>query len=175
MTEVRMMQNTFRGRQLALVLLSLLLSGAALAKMDDTTVNVKISGTVVANGSCTFTNSAPVAVEFGDVIINDIKDSAYKQSLPYTLVCKGDPGGKAIQMKLSGTAADFDGTLLKTDAKGLGISLQQGSTAIKPNTWFDIDPAAPPKFAAVLVKQKDASFVNGQAFNGSATLIVGFN
>ncbi|WP_174353720.1 fimbrial protein [Serratia proteamaculans] len=170
-----MMQNTFRGRQLALVLLSLLLSGAALAKMDDTTVNVKISGTVVANGSCTFTNSAPVAVEFGDVIINDIKDSAYKQSLPYTLVCKGDPGGKAIQMKLSGTAADFDGTLLKTDAKGLGISLQQGSTAIKPNTWFDIDPAAPPKFAAVLVKQKDASFVNGQAFNGSATLIVGFN
>ncbi|WP_261151438.1 fimbrial protein [Serratia quinivorans] len=170
-----MMRNTFRGRQSALVLLSLLLSGAALAQMDDTTVNVKISGTVVANGSCTFTNSAPVAVEFGDVIINDIKDSAYKQSLPYTLVCKGDPGGKAIQMKLSGTAADFDGTLLKTDAKGLGISLQQGSTAIKPNTWFDIDPAAPPKFAAVLVKQKDASFVNGQAFNGSATLIVGFN
>ncbi|CAI0803455.1 putative minor fimbrial subunit StfF [Serratia quinivorans] len=169
------MRNTFRGRQSALVLLSLLLSGAALAQMDDTTVNVKISGTVVANGSCTFTNSAPVAVEFGDVIINDIKDSAYKQSLPYTLVCKGDPGGKAIQMKLSGTAADFDGTLLKTDAKGLGISLQQGSTAIKPNTWFDIDPAAPPKFAAVLVKQKDASFVNGQAFNGSATLIVGFN
>lgn len=169
------MQNTFRGRQAVLVLLSLLLSGAALAQMDDSTVNVKISGTVVANGSCTFTNSAPVAVEFGDVIINDIKDSAYKQSLPYTLVCKGDPGGKAIQMKLSGTAADFDGTLLKTDAKGLGISLQQGSTAIKPNTWFDIDPAAPPKFAAVLVKQKGASFVNGQAFNGSATLIVGFN
>ncbi|CAI0766703.1 putative minor fimbrial subunit StfF [Serratia quinivorans] len=171
------MQNTFRGlnRKAALVLAALLLPGSALAQMDDTTVNVKISGTVVANGSCTFTNSAPVAVEFGDVIINDIKDSAYKQSLPYTLVCKGDPGGKAIQMKLSGTAADFDGTLLKTDAKGLGISLQQGSTAINPNTWFDIDPAAPPKFAAVLVKQKDASFVNGQAFNGSATLIVGFN
>lgn len=172
------MQNTFRVRQLAraLLLTTLLLSGTALAKMDhDVDVNVKISGTVVANGSCTFTNTMPVAVEFGDVIINDIKDSAYTQSLPYTLMCKGDPGGKAIQMKLSGTAADFDGTLLKTDAKGLGISLQQGSTAIKPNTWFDIDPAAPPKFAAVLVKQKDASFVNGQAFNGSATLIVGFN
>ncbi|WP_409326529.1 fimbrial protein [Serratia quinivorans] len=172
-----MMQNTFGGRQSAraLVWVSLLLSGAALAQMDDTTVNVKFSGTVVANGSCTFTNTAPVAVEFGDVIINDIKDSAYKQSLPYTLVCKGDPGGKAIQMKLSGTAADFDGTLLKTDAKGLGISLQQGTTAIKPNTWFDIDPATPPTFNAVLVKDKDASFENGQAFNGSATLIVGFN
>ncbi|TFZ49510.1 hypothetical protein E5C26_15855 [Serratia proteamaculans] len=172
MTEVRMMQNIFG---CALALASLLLSGTALAKMDDTTINVKISGTVVANGSCTFTGTGPIAVEFGDVFINDIKDSAYKQRLPYTLVCKGDPGGKAIQMKLTGTAADFDGTLLKTDAKGLGISLQNGGTALALNQWVDVDPAAPPKFDAVLVKQKDADFQNGQAFNGSATLIVGFN
>ncbi|CAI0968592.1 fimbrial protein [Serratia proteamaculans] len=174
-----MMQNTFRRRrsQVARVwaLASLLLSGIALAKMDDSTVNVKISGTVVANGSCTFTGTDPIAVEFGDVIINDIKDKAYKQNLPYTLVCKGDPGGKAIQMKLTGTAADFDGTLLKTDAKGLGLSLQKDDTAMALNQWVDIDPASPPKFAAVLVKQKDASFQNGQAFNGAATLIVGFN
>lgn len=173
------MRNTFRRRgpqaMQVLALASLLLSGTALAKMGDTTVNVKISGTVVANGSCTFTGTDPIAVEFGDVIIKDIKDSAYKQSLPYTLVCKGDPGGKAIQMKLTGTAADFDGTLLKTDAKGLGLRLQKDGKTLTLNQWIDIDPAAPPKFDAVLVKGKDASFQNGQAFNGSATLIVGFN
>jgi type 1 fimbria pilin len=172
MTEARMMQNPLGWM---LVLASLLVSGAAQAKMDDATINVKISGTVVANGSCTFTGTGPVVVEFGDVFINEIKDSVYKQNLPYTLVCKGDPGGKAMQMKLSGIAADFDGSLLKTDAKGLGISLQNAGTALALNQWVDIDPAAPPKFDAVLVKQKDASFVNGQAFNGSATLIVGFN
>lgn len=175
------MHNTLRpgGRQASracgLALMSLLLSGTALAKMDDSTVNVKISGTVVANGSCTFTGTSPIAVEFGDVIINDIKDKAYKQSLPYTLSCKGDPGGKAIQMKLTGTAATFDGTLLKTDAPGLGLSLQKDGTVMTLNQWFDIDPASPPKFDAMLVKQKDASFRNGQAFNGAATLIVGFN
>lgn len=169
------MRNTFRRRSRQAVLVSLLLSGTVLAKMDDATINVKISGTVVANGSCTFTGTDPIAVEFGDVIINDIKDKAYKQSLPYTLSCKGDPGGKAIQMKLTGTAADFDGTLLKTDAKGLGLSLQKNDKAMALNQWVDIDPASPPKFDAVLVKQKDASFQNGQAFNGSATLIVGFN
>jgi type 1 fimbria pilin len=157
------------------VLASLLLSGAAQAKMDDVTINVKISGTVVANGSCTFTGTGPVVVEFGDVFINSLKDSTYKQNLPYTLSCKGDPGDKAIQMKLSGTAADFDGTLLKTDAKGLGVSLQKNGSVMSLNQWVDIDPTAPPTFDAVLVKQKDASFVNGQAFNGSATLIVGFN
>ncbi len=163
------------GRTCGLALISLLLSGAALAKMDDATINVKISGTVVSNGSCTFSGTRPIAVEFGDVFINDIKDKAYKQSLPYTLVCKGEPGGKAIQMKLMGTTADFDGTLLTTDAKGLGLRLQKDGSDMMLNQWVDIDPAAPPKFDAVLVKQKDASFQNGQAFNGSATLIVGFN
>lgn len=172
------MQNTLgRGHQAArvLVLASLLLSGTVPAKMVDATINVNLSGTVVANGSCTFTGSGPVAVEFGDVFINDIKDRAYKQNLPYTLVCKGDPGGKAIQMKLTGTAATFDGTLLKTDAKGLGLSLQKNGTVLALNQWMDIDPASPPKFEAVLVKEKGATFQNGQAFNGSATLIVGFN
>lgn len=172
------MHNTLsRGGSWAcgLALMSLLLPGTALAKMDDATVNVKISGTVVASASCTFTSTGPIAVEFGDVIIKDIKDKAYKQSLPYTLTCKGDSDGKAIQMKLTGTAADFDGTLLKTDAKGLGLSLQKDGTVMTLNEWFDIDPASPPKFDAVLVKQKDASFRNGQAFNGAATLIVGFN
>ncbi len=159
----------------ALALAALALPGTAMAKMDDATINVKISGTVVANGSCTFTGTGPVVVEFGDVFINSLKDSAYKQNLPYTLSCKGDPGDKTIQMKLAGTAADFDGTLLKTDAKGLGISLQNAGTTLALNQWVDIDPAAPPTFDAVLVKQKDASFVNGQEFNGSATLIVGFN
>jgi type 1 fimbria pilin len=178
MTEERMMRNSLRwGRQVALAwgLASLLLPAIALAKMDDTTINVKISGTVVANGRCSFTGTRPIAVEFGDVYINDIKDSAYKQSLPYTLSCSGDPGGKSIQMKLKGTAATFDGTLLETDAKGLGLRLQKDDKTLALNTWFDIDPASPPKFAAVLVKEKGAGFQNGQAFKGSATLIVGFN
>ncbi len=174
-----MMQNTLRRRgpqtMQVLALASLLLSGTALAKMDDSTVNVKISGTVVAKGSCTFIGTRPIAVEFGDVFIKDIKDGAYKQSLPYTLDCHGDPEGKSIQMKLTGTAADFDGTLLKTDAKGLGLRLQKDGKTLTLNQWIDIDPAAPPKFDAVLVKGKDASFQNGQAFNGAATLIVGFN
>lgn len=159
----------------ALALAALALPGTAMAKMDDATINVKISGTVVANGSCTFTGTGPVVVEFGDVFINEIKDSAYKQNLPYTLVCKGDPGGKAMQIKLSGIAADFDGSLLKTDAKGLGLSLQKDDKVMALNQWVDIDPAAPPTFAAVLVKRKNTNFHNGQAFNGSATLIVGFN
>lgn len=159
----------------ALALVSLLWAGTTLAKMDDSTVNVRISGTVVANGSCTFTGTDPVTVDFGDVIINDIQGQTYKKNVPYSLSCRGDPGGKAIQMKLTGTVADFDGTLLETDAKGLGLSLQKDDKAMPLNQWVDINPASPPTFAAVLVKAKDAGFYNGQAFKGSATLIVGFN
>lgn len=145
------------------------------AKMDTTDVKISISGTVVANGRCSFAGGNPITVEFGDVYISDIAAGKYRQPLNYSVACSGDAGGKAIQMQLSGTGADFDGTLLGTDAKGLGIKLLWDKSQMDIGKWYDLDPAAPPTLEGELVKQKGADFSNGQEFNASATLKVAYN
>lgn len=154
-------------------MLVLPLSGQA--KMEPTNVKINISGTVVANGSCSFSGGKPITVEFGDVYISDIADGKYVQKLDYTVTCKGDAGGKTIQLRLKGEGADFDGSLLKTDAKGLGIRLLRNNSSMKPGSWYDLNPSAPPTLEGELVRQKGAEFSNGQAFNASATLEVAYN
>ncbi|WPU21982.1 fimbrial protein [Cedecea neteri] len=148
---------------------------SAHAVMDPTNVKVNISGTVVANGSCSFSGGNPITVEFGDVYISDIAEGKYRQKINYTVSCKGDAGGKAIQLQLSGDGADFDGKLLKTNAKGLGIKLLWNQGQIAPATWYDLNPSTPPILEGVLVRAKGAEFANGQEFSAAATLKVAYN
>ncbi|MGN7915782.1 fimbrial protein [Enterobacter sp. 22466] len=151
-----------------------LASASAQAKMDPTNVAINISGTVVANASCTFSSDTPIQVNFGDVYITDIDGGSYKTKLPYSLTCKGDADGKSIEMQLKGTSASFDDNVLQTDVKGLGIKLLQNNNQIKPNDWFLINPDSPPDLEAVVVKDAAATFSNGQQFNAAATLVVDY-
>ncbi|WP_343530006.1 fimbrial protein [Yokenella regensburgei] len=145
------------------------------AAAGSSNLDVRITGTVVATASCTFSGTDPIKVEFGDVYINEIIGEAYKQPVPYQVSCKGDPDGKTLQMQIAGSAASFDGKQLKTDASGLGIKLLKGSETLSVNQWFNFDNASQPLLYAVLEKQTGARFQDGQAFNASATLKVAYN
>jgi type 1 fimbria pilin len=153
----------------------LALSPVVQAKMDTTNIRVNVSGTVVANARCSFSGGNPITVEYGDVYISDIGGDTYRQPLAYGVSCRGDADGKTIQLQLSGTGADFDGTLLSTNAKGLGIKLLRDNSQMVLGRWYDLNPAAPPKLEGVLVKQSGARFSNGQAFSAAATLTVAYN
>ncbi|CAI2045253.1 putative minor fimbrial subunit StfF [Serratia fonticola] len=119
----------------------LLASGSVLATMDPTNVPVNISGTVVANSSCTFSSHTPIQVDFGDVYIADIDSGVFRKPVKYTVTCKGDPDGKSIVMQLKGSEAKFDSNVLQTNVQGLGIKLLQNNTQIRPNDWLRINPA----------------------------------
>ena len=145
------------------------------AKRDTTNVKINITGTIVANARCNFSNGNPITVEYGDVYISEIAGDAYKKKVNYSVSCSGDADGKTIQLQFSGSGADFDGTLLNTDAQGLGIKILRNGSQMTLGQWYDLNPNAPPTLEAVLVKNSGASFTNGQEFNASATLKVAYN
>lgn len=146
----------------------------AYAKMTTTNVDVNITGTVVATASCTFNNRKPINIDYGDVYISDINAGGYIKEIPYSLTCKGDSDGKSIQMRIVGSTASFDKSLLATNVTGLGIKLLKNKMQFTPNTWFKIFPSSPPLLEAILVKGSNAVLSNGKRFNASATLVVDY-
>ncbi|XTZ38505.1 fimbrial protein [Salmonella enterica] len=138
-------------------------------------VSINLSGTVIATASCTFSDANPIQVEFGDVYENEIDRGIYQQPMPWQVTCKGDPDGKMIQMRVSGTVASFNGNNLKTSESGLSIKLLKGSAPLMLNQWFDLDTNNPPQLNAVLEKASGARFQDGQTFNTTATLEVAYN
>ncbi|HIE5387463.1 TPA: fimbrial protein [Enterobacter cancerogenus] len=155
--------------------LMLLATAGATAGPGSSNVDIAITGEVIATASCTFSSSEPIRVEFGDVYINEIVGTAYRQAIPYQVSCKGDPDGKTVQMQVSGTAAGGDTSRLQTDASGLTITIQNGSATLPLNRWIDFDSSSPPSLYAVLEKESGARFQDGQAFNATATLKVAYN
>lgn len=156
-------------------ILMLLAATNAVAGPGASNVTISLTGEVIATASCSFSNGDPIKVEFGDVYINEIVGTAYRQMIPYQVNCKGDPDGKTIQMQMAGTAASGDNSKLITDVSGLTIQLQNGSAPLQLNQWFDFNEASPPSLYAVLVKQNGARFQDGQEFNATATLKVAYN
>lgn len=155
--------------------MTLLVAADSAAGPGSSNVNISLTGEVIATASCSFSNGDPIKVEFGDVYINEIVGTTYRQMIPYQVNCQGDPDGKTLQMQVSGTSADGDNSKLKTDANGLTIKLQNGSVTLPLNQWFDFNNASPPTLYAVLEKQNGARFQDGQAFNATATLKVAYN
>lgn len=153
----------------------LMMAANAVAGPGSSNVNISLTGEVIATASCSFSSGDSIKVEFGDVYINEIVGTAYRQMIPYQVNCKGDPDGKTLQMQVSGTAAGGDNSKLTTDASGLIIKLQNGSAPLLLNQWFDFNNASPPSLYAVLEKQNGARFQDGQAFNATATLKVAYN
>lgn len=155
--------------------LMMVAAAGATAGPGSSNVDIAISGEVIATASCTFSSNEPIKVEFGDVYINEIAGTAYRQTIPYQVSCKGDPDGKTVQLQVSGTPAGGDASRLQTDASGLTIKLQNGSATLPLNQWIDFDSSSPPSLYAVLEKESGARFQDGQAFNATATLKVAYN
>ncbi len=150
-------------------------------------VNVNISGQLVANGSCTFNEGGAIQVNFGTVKLQGTGattvelEGNYIQPLTDTFTCTGDSGG-LLQMKFTSATGSYETysgiKVLGTDKGIVAIQLLVDGTAQEMGKWFDIDQAHPPVLQAQLVQistDNKSNIVSGDVFTASGTLTMAFN
>lgn len=178
-------------------ILSLFLTTAALLLSPCITVhadtgskynlNINMTGTVMANGSCVFNQGGTVTIDFLQVKLkgasdNNVElDGDYVKPLATQFTCSGDSAG-LLQMRFnsaSGTYVAHSGTqVLSTTSNLIGIQLLVNGVAQSMGEWFDINQSTPPTLEAQLVQlstDNTEGVKNGDTFTASGTLIMAFN
>ncbi|MDY0969681.1 MrfF [Siccibacter turicensis] len=151
------------------------------------TMNINISGVVIANGSCTFTQGDALQIDFGEVKLQPtgpgvVKlDGNYLKPLASDFSCSGDSAG-LLQMRFissSGNYSTYNGIKVLAVDKGIvAVQLRVNGTAKNMGDWFDVDPASPPSLQAEIVQISTSNannVVSGDAFTANGTLVMAFN
>lgn len=154
---------------------------------DKISLNIHITGTVTADGSCTFVNGGNAEVPFGDIHYSTENgvtqlDKTYTQTLNDTLSCTGDVGGDAtLSMTTDSDTVDYQGHKLipvKIAGKAtqdLAIQLLVDGQVQDINKPFPVSVTAPPSLQAELVQSGDGKgLVNDANISASATLTLAF-
>ncbi|HHA1915885.1 TPA: fimbrial protein [Enterobacter asburiae] len=174
---------------MAIMMPALLLKGpVALANTGDKySMDINMSGTVVANGSCTFDQGGTLRVDFKEVKLkgsgtNTVElDGSYLMPLISSFSCTGDSKG-LLQMKLTsatGSYETYNSTQVLSTGNGIvGIELLVDGVAKNMGEWFTVNEGAQPKLQVQLVQTgttNDHNLVSGDTFSASATLTLAFN
>lgn len=178
------------GKKLLVVMALLVLSATQTAwgnPGDNYSLNIDISGTVVANGSCTFNQGGELKVDFKEVKLKStgsntvLLDGDYTKSLVSDFFCTGDTAG-LLQMQLnsaSGTYETYNGIKVLGADKGIvGVQLLLNGAPQNMGEWFTVDQNAMPILKAQLVQvstTNSSNVVSGDVFHASATLTLAFN
>ncbi|MBE4973785.1 fimbrial protein [Serratia sp. X3] len=155
----------------ALLLALELISSAAQAADQGTKVN--ITATVVAPPPCVINDGRTIDIDFGKVGIKRIDGSRYMQRIDYSIKCEFLDNSRQLKMKIMGSAAAFDNSVLTSSVTGLGIKLLANGKAFAINTPLNIDYANPPTLDAVPVKNSAVSLAEGD-FTSGATMLVDY-
>lgn len=154
-------------------LLRLVLALLLISPLAEAVTTVQISVTVVAPPPCTLNGGQPISVFFGDTVQTTQVDGAnYKQSINYNLRCTGN-ASNALKLTISGTAANFDSAVLKTEQSDLGIALFNGSSRLALNEEVHFTYADNPELKAAPIK-KAGSILKGGPFSAAATIKVDY-
>ncbi|MFO6300198.1 fimbrial protein [Rahnella selenatireducens] len=154
---------------------------------DVNSMDINITGTVVANGSCTFNQGGTLQVDFGEVKLlnsgsNTVELSGnYSKSLVSDFFCDGDTAG-LLQMKFTSTSGSY-GTyqgaqVLEADKDIIGIELLVNGEPQSMGEWFTIDQTMAPNLKAQLVQLNtttSGTLVSGDVFSAAGTLTMAFN
>lgn len=154
---------------------------------DIDSMDINITGTVVANGTCTFNQGGTLQVDFGEVTLkgsgtNTVAlDGSYSKSLTSGFFCDGDTDG-LLQMKFTSTSGSYETyqgiQVLAADKKVIGIELLVDGEPQNMGEWFTVDQDAGPALKAQLVQLSTTntdSVVSGDLFTASGTLTLAFN
>ncbi|MBW1214090.1 fimbrial protein [Pantoea allii] len=134
---------------------------------------VALHGVLLEAPPCIVNEGKTIIVDFGDeVITSRVNGQLYRQKIDFTLNCDSTIKTKQ-KLRISGnTASDgFDGTVILTEKKGLGIALYAGNRRYTPGEWLDFDTSSIPQLYAVPEKQNGITLTGG-AFSALASLIV---
>ncbi|ELY4671738.1 hypothetical protein SM021_002343 [Cronobacter muytjensii] len=175
--------------------MALLLSSAPVLALNGRTagdqfkMNINISGTVVATGSCTF-DSASQSVEsvnFGNITYSSINgfvlEGEYRQALNSHMTCTGDTAGAVMTFTSStGKTVDFNGkkllpvTLNGISSNNLGIEFIVNGVAKDVGAAFDVDMTTPPTIEVELLQTGASDTVSNSAIlNAAASLTIAFH
>ncbi|MBF7981214.1 MULTISPECIES: fimbrial protein [Rahnella] len=154
---------------------------------DNDSMDINITGTVVANGSCTFNQGGTLNVDFGEVKLmasgtDTVELSGnYSKPLVSDFFCDGDTEG-LLQMKFTSTSGSYEtyqgAQVLAADKAFIGIELLVNGAPQNMGEWFTIDQNAAPALKAQLVQLNTTtseSIVSGDVFTASGTLTMAFN
>ncbi|MCK6933105.1 fimbrial protein [Enterobacter roggenkampii] len=154
---------------------------------DRYTLDINISGTVVANGSCSFNQGGTLNINFGTVKLENTGNSTvqlegdYQRELASDFFCSGDTAG-LLQMQFSsadGQYETYNGTKVLNTSRGIvAIQLLVNGAPQNMGTWFDVDPASTQNLHAQLVQISTANttgVTSGDTFTASGTLTLAFN
>ncbi|WP_235470133.1 fimbrial protein [Franconibacter pulveris] len=97
-----------------------LLQTARAAQTGDS-MSVNFRGEFIFATPCTVNNDQVIDVVFGQVGVNKVNGTNYRQTIPYTVDCQGASDSSPLSLTMSGTAAGYDDAAVTTSADGLGI------------------------------------------------------
>ncbi|MHA0866985.1 fimbrial protein [Enterobacter wuhouensis] len=157
------------------------------ASGDKAQINIDITGTLVATGSCTFDQGGTLSVNFGIIELKKNRDNTlslfgdYKKPLTSDFSCTGDSSG-LLQMKFessSGSYETYNGkNVLGTDKGVIGIELLVNGNPQSMAEWFDVDTENQPTLQAQIVQVSSENTSNvktDDTFSASGTLTLAFN
>lgn len=155
------------------VLLGGLMIGTAIADQNTALITVKVT---VNAAPCEINNNQVIDVDFGNnVITTDVaKGTSVEKPVNYTLDCTNADQSKTLVMRISGSGADFDDTVLKTSITELGVKLKAGGVDYPLNTDLALaSSASKPALTALLVQQPGSRLPTG-GFTAGATMTVDY-
>ncbi|MDV1928490.1 fimbrial protein [Enterobacter asburiae] len=154
------------------ILVGAILSNSSFA--DDNNINVTVKVTV-QKLPCEINNNQVIDVDFGDsVITTDVARGVIEKVVNYTLDCTNADESKTLVMRINGSGAAFDNTLLKTNISELGIKVKVDGQDFPLNGELNLANAtSKPELKAQLVQQPGTHLPTG-GFTASATMMVGY-
>lgn len=183
---------TLRALRIEIIMVILLSASPYLhANLSNTgsvySMNIDVSGTVVANGTCTFDNNNALQVDFNEVkLVTTGPDKVrlegeYLRPMVSQFSCTGDTNG-LLQMMFSGSSSSYEtvnGTQVLAVDKGIvGVELLVNGIAQDMGKWFNVDQTTPPTLDAKLIQLTEDNsqhVVSGDPFTASGTLLIAFN
>lgn len=152
------------------VLLALGLVGVAVAGTATSTLTLNVT---VIDEPCVINGGNPIDIDFGnEMLTNKVDGSNYLKTVEYNLDCT-NASNPALKLKISGTGADFDGTVLQASQTDLGIRLLSDGTPLALNSWLNFASDTPPLLQAVPVKSPGGNLTAG-TFTAVATMTVDY-
>ncbi|HID9895600.1 MULTISPECIES: fimbrial protein [Serratia] len=155
------------------VLLLALSLHTTFAQAADQGTKISITATVVAPPPCVINDGRTIDIDFGNVGINRIDGNRYMQRIDYSIKCDFLDNSRQLKMKIIGTAATFDSSILGSNINGLGIKLLANGRSFAINTPLDITYSSPPTLDVVPVKKGSVHLTEGK-FTSGATMLVDY-
>ncbi|ALB69333.1 fimbrial protein [Cronobacter muytjensii] len=156
------------------ILTSALLQTARAEQTGDT-MSVNFRGEFVMATACTINNDQVIDVIFGQVGVNKVNGTNYRQIIPFTVDCQGSTDDSSLSLTMSGTATGYDDAAVTTSADGLGIRIEANGQPLALNTPLETTLGALPslKLTAVPVQDPVKTLAEG-TFSATATLTASY-